>query len=211
MVNDWKQDDEEVNANGIRAKMSEIIFDEFQRLIKVQVEPWIFFRTGKFHVKKFDGNDISYSGNIEFEDFPQQIFWSGYIQPFLKDIIKKKIDETIKLAKEKNVRISYVLYSTKNNLSGGIDSVFRKMQEVERRIRGKGQPKSVGKRNIEVEIKEMSNFLDKQIKTFENLSFQTPDSWFKKWYQKNPHVIWLISIIFSFIAFLISVIALFIK
>jgi hypothetical protein len=184
----------EINANGIRAKMCDVISKEFKRLIKEQIDPWLFFKTGKFSIKKFDGRDISYPG-VGFEGTPRHVFWSGYIEPYIEDITKRMIEETIKLAKDKNVQISAVLDSTKANLSGGIDTVYRKMQEVDRRLRGNGYPESVPKQDVSCEIKKMNDFLDRQIRTYEDLAFQIPDSWFKKWYQENPHWVWIVGII----------------
>jgi len=189
-----KKNAEDINANGIRAKMCDVISKEFERLIKEQVEPWFFFNSKGFHVKKFDGKDISISG-CKFGDTSRLVFWSGYIEPYIEDVIKRMIEETIKLANDKNVQISAVLDSTKANLSGGIDTVYRKMQEVDRRLRGNGYPESVPKRDASLEIKKMNNVLDKQIKTYEDLAFQIPDSKFKKWYRENPHWIWIIGII----------------
>ena len=53
---------EEINANGIRAKMCDVISEEFKRLIKKQIDPWIFFNSKGIRAKRFDGKDISISG-----------------------------------------------------------------------------------------------------------------------------------------------------
>jgi len=175
-VNNANTEDEtakatEKKAKGIRARMCDIIFEEFKHLVKEQVAPWVFFRTGKFRIKKFDGGCISYSG-IEFEGSPRLVFWQGCIEPFVEDVIKRMIEETIRLAKDKNVQLSAVLGSTKANLSGGIRTLYSKMQEVDRRLRGKGYPKSVPKRDVSFEVKKMNDFLDRQIKIAEDLHFE---------------------------------------
>ena len=189
-----KKNAEEINANGIRAKMCDVISGEFKRLIELQIDPWIFYNSKGISIKKFDGKYISQSG-CKFSGTPRQVFWNSYIEPYIEDVVKRMIEETIKLTKERNVQISVVLGSTKANLSGGIDTVYRKMQEVDRRLRGNGYPKNVSKQDISLKIKEMDDFLDKQIKTYEDLAFQVPNSRFKKWYQENPHLVWLIGII----------------
>lgn len=168
-----KKNAEEINANGIRAKMRDIIFEEFKRLIIKQVDPWIFYNSKGVRVEKFDGKYISHSG-CKFGQTSRLVFWNGYIEPYIEDVVKKKIEETIELAKGKNVPISAVLGSTKANLSGGIDTVYRNMQKVDRQLRGNGDPKSVPKRDISHKIKEMDDFLDRQVKIHENLSFQIP-------------------------------------
>ncbi len=202
-----KKNAEEINASGIRAKMCDILSEEFKRLTKEQVAPWIFFNSKGVRVKKFDGKDISISGS-KYNDSSSLVFFKGYIEPYIADAIKRMIAKTIKLAKDKNVPISAVLESTKANLSGGINAVYHKMQDIDRRLRGKGYPESVPKRDVSYEIKKMNDFLDKQIKIYEDLAFEVPDSRFKKWYQENPHWVWIIGIIIGtgILTFIISVI-----
>ncbi len=134
------------------------------------------------------------------------VFWHGCIEQFVEDVIKRMIEETIRLAKDKNVKLSAVLSSTKANLSSGIDTVYSKMQEVDRRLRGKGYPESVPKRDIYSEIKKMNDFLDRQTKTYEDLAFQVPERGLKRWYQENPHWVWIIAIIIAIITIIISVV-----
>ena len=104
-------------------------------------------------------------------------------------------------------RLDCVLESTKEELSGEIGTVYRKMQKVDRRLRGKGNPESVPKRDVSCKIKEMNNLLDRQIGIYKDLSFQLPEGWFKKWYNKSPHVKWLIGIVISILALIVSAVA----
>lgn len=194
----------EVNADGIRAKMCDLISDEFKQLIKEQIDPWFFFNSKGIHIKKFDGKDISISG-CKFGDSSMLVFWSGYIEPYIEDVIKRMIEETIKLANDKNVPVSAVLESTKANLSSGIDNVYHKMREVDRRLRGNGFPDSVPKRDVSFEVKQMNNVLDKQAKIYEDLAYQKIDSWFINWYRKNPHWVWVIGTIIAIIGVIIAI------
>ena len=134
-------------------------------------------------------------------------FWEGYIEPYIADAIKRMIEKTIDLANNNNVPISAILESTKEELSGEIGTVYRKMQKVDRRLRGKGNPESVPKRDVSCKIKEMNNLLDRQIGIYQDLSFQLPEGRFKKWYNKSPHVKWLIGIVISILALIVSAVA----
>ena len=185
---------EDIIANGIRAKMRDAISAEFKRLVKERVEPWIFFKNGPFHAKKFDGS-------------PRLVFWSGYIEPYIEDTANRMIEQTIELANQKGVPVSAVLMSTNANLSCGIDTVYHKMQDVDRRLRGKGCPKSVQKRDAACEIKKMNNLLDRQISTHQDLAFSVSDSWFKKWYQDNPHWLKLVEIALLFLSIIVAAVA----
>ena len=159
----------EKKASGIRAKMCDNISEEFKKLIKEQVTRWSFHNTGKGGVKTFDGQFIPFSGG--YNDQRKNIFFN-HIKSFIEDVIKRKIEETVELAKDKKVPISKVLGSTEANLSGGIDTVYHKIQKVDRRLRGGGDPESVPKRDVSFEVKKMNDFLDRQIKIAEDLHFE---------------------------------------
>lgn len=176
----------EINANGIRAKMRDDIFEEFKRLVKNQVEPWVFFNSGKLvRVKQFDGEDISLIGSgTKYNDQSKNVFLN-HIEPFIEDVIKRKIDETIELAKDKKVPLTAVLGSTKANLSIGIDTVYHKIREIDGMLRGGGYPESVPMRDVSLEIKTMNHFLDRQIKIAEDLNFETPETVKKKPFYKT--------------------------
>ena len=79
----------ETNADGIRAKMCDDIFEEFKQLVKKQVEPWAFFNSGKGDVRTFDNKSISFSGG--FSGSKREVFLKSYIEPFIEDIIKTNI------------------------------------------------------------------------------------------------------------------------
>lgn len=160
----------EKKAKGIRARMCDIISGEFNRLIGKQLDPWIFYNVRGVRLKKFDDKNISMSGS-KYDDQSKAVFF-GYIEPYIQDVIKRKIEETVELAKDKKVPLSMVLGSTEANLSGGIDTVYHKMQGVDRGLRGGGDPESVPKRDVSFEVKKMNDFLDRQIKIAEDLHFE---------------------------------------
>lgn len=65
------------------------IDDATDGLLTRQVEPWLFLRQG-LSLQRFDGRSIAYSG-VEFEDSPRLVFWAGYIEPFLQDLVVKEL------------------------------------------------------------------------------------------------------------------------
>ena len=170
ITNEPKKEATEKKARGIRAKMDDIISGEFKRLIESQIDPWIFFNSKGVHVKKFNGKDISMSG-CKYNDSSHMVFLD-YIKPYIADAIKRKIEETVELAKDKKVPIFTVLGSTESNLSGEINTVYHKIQIIDRRLRGGGDPESVPMRDVSSEIKIMNAFLDRQIKIAKDLHFE---------------------------------------
>lgn len=169
-ANKPKKEATEKKAKGIRAKMSDIISEEFKRLIKKQVTPWSFYNSKGVRVKKFEGEDISISGS-KYNDQSKMVFFN-HIDSYIEGTIKRMIEKTIELGKDKNVPISMVLSSTEANLLGGIDAIYHEMQRVDRRLRGGGDPESVPKRDVSFEVKKMNDFLDRQIKIAEDLHFE---------------------------------------
>ena len=75
-----KNSQEETNASGIRAKMCDIISAEYKKLIKEQVNPWIFYNSKGVHVKEFDGKEITIYG-LEYSDSKADVFWHRHIEP----------------------------------------------------------------------------------------------------------------------------------
>jgi hypothetical protein len=194
-ANEPKKEATEKKTRGIRAKMDDIISGEFKRLIEKQVDPWIFYNSKGVNLKQFNDKIISMSGG-KYDDQSKMVFF-GHIEPYIQDVIKRKIEETVELAKDKRVPIFTVLGSTESNLSGEINTVYHKIQIIDRRLRGGGDPESVPKRDVSSEIKKMNGFLDRQIKIAKDLHFEIHEAGEagkvpsqeteqkEKWYQTN--------------------------
>ena len=87
-------------------KYPEITFgisNKFKQLMTDKLNPWMFFNTGKMTpIIDFYGRTIQYSG-VGFEGSPREVFWGGFIEPFLENIFGSAFEFALSYAKERNL------------------------------------------------------------------------------------------------------------
>lgn len=177
------------------------ISDSVNALITAQVIPWSFLTDGSpFRVKRFDGSEISYQG-VTFDGSPQHVFWSGYIEPFLEDMVVRELALAVQTCKERNVDALTVLPELQGLLIYGCHKVFNRMADVDRKLRGKGYPNSVPLRPIKGELERMQAFIhthvsvDVELWKLNSVATLLPDdkeSPPNSWHKRNPFWVWLI-------------------
>ena len=169
------------------------VHDAFDNLVKQQVTPWSFLATGHpFRIKCFDGRQIAYEG-VGFEGSPREIFWSRYIEPFLEDICASEITSAVSMATERGVDGKLLLSELQELLSAGCLKVYKRMADVDRRLRGKGHPESVPPRSIDREIHQIDQFIDERISN--ELVMWKPKPRREVWFSRNKFWVWLIPIL----------------
>jgi len=152
-----------MNTEALRPKIKYDINNEFEKLNKDKITPWAFFRTDVMQpIAKFDGSLINYKG-IEFSGSAELVFWEGFIEPFLKDIIVRKIDWAIELSQQYDYPPKDVLLIAKSYLLNGIERSYCRMQEIDRKLRGRGYPQIVPLNDISHKIKQIEKFLDEYL------------------------------------------------
>ncbi len=144
-------------------KYPEITFaveNKFKKLSAEKLTPWVFLNTGKMaSIEDFYGRRIQYQG-VGFEGSPSEVFWGGFIEPFLEDIFVWAFEFTLDHAEKRNLdRREPILY-TRECLMNGLCLTYNKMQNIDRRLRGKGFPDQVSPRDISREINRMQIKLD---------------------------------------------------
>jgi len=157
--------------------MSAILFNENSELLPVtrqkivklcetlkkdKLTPWLWFNSRGVKVTRFDGGTIDISGTLVYGQSQAMVFWD-FIKPFLKNAIVKTLDETIETCRARGLTPEEPCIRETAMLLDSylIDPIYRYMAEIDRRIRGKGDPKSVGRKDVTEEINEMVKFLDK--------------------------------------------------
>jgi hypothetical protein len=156
------------------------ITDAFEQLDKQQVTPWAFMTAGPpFRVNQFDGRKIAYQG-IEFEGSPREVFWSGYIEPFIEHLCSSEIETAVSMAKERDVDVRLLLPEIQELSTLGIRKVYEHMADIDQGLRGKGYPKSVGRQAVTHKVQCMETFVAERIqaelemwKPKENAEFET--------------------------------------
>jgi hypothetical protein len=123
-------------------QVSRKINDFFITLDREKITPWIFLNTGKpLNLVGLRGEKISYEG-VAFEGSPRDVFWQ-FIPPFLSDFIAEMVEYVFKECKENGVEPEEYLDELALLLKEVSEKIYNRMAEIERSLRGKGNPATV--------------------------------------------------------------------
>lgn len=176
--------------------------DLWVKLEREQITPWVFMTAGPpFQVTDFYGKPISYQG-ITFEGSPRRVFWGRYIEPFLEDATEKVIQETLALAKEKRQDSREALKDVSVLLRMLAQRAYNRMADIDRRLRGNGNPLSVSLRSTETEELNMAAYIDRRINA--ELSMQKPSLRINDFYNEHPFLFWLIALVVASVVTLVA-------
>ena len=150
-----------VSTTPLYEKTEQRIDDFYNNLDREQLAPWLFFNTGKMpEVKKFYGGTIKYSG-VEFSGTPVLVFWEGFIEPFLEHGIVEILEQVADEALAKQLDPEPCINKAAGSLNGAIAKTYNRMAEIDQRLRGKGDPDSVKRKDVTEKIEKMRNFLQR--------------------------------------------------
>ena len=172
------------------------IADEIEKIITHQVTPWVFLKTtAGLNVKKFDGKEIRYGG-IEFSGSARDVFWGRYIEPFLEHAASATIEYVIGMCSETHSKLEPALVDTYKLLTAGVRAVYEEMVDVDRRLRGAGEPDKVRPQNIEHLVHGMEQFIENRIAAEIKMRSRSPvTAWLQRWYKRNQVLVWIIGIL----------------
>lgn len=130
----------------------------FIKLEQEKITPWMFLLSDKMPpIKDFHGRIIHYRG-VKFEGSPTQVFWNGFIDPFLEALIGWAFKFSLDHAKERDLDPESCIEVAQQSLQSGISRIFVRMRDIDRRLRGSGSPDKVPPRNI---VSAERGFLEK--------------------------------------------------
>ncbi|MCW2473381.1 MULTISPECIES: hypothetical protein [unclassified Symbiopectobacterium] len=165
-------------ATSIHTDIQEHVEMSAKKIIREQLTPWKFFHSSKrLNVTRFDGTKISYEGS-DFSGSPSEIFWSDYIEPFLKDLINNEISVTYDKAKANYIDNCKALDELEAILFSYCVKVYREMADIDQKLRGKGIPDSVQKRPIDKKTDAIKEYISERITSKKEIILSTP------WYEK---------------------------
>jgi hypothetical protein len=140
------------------SEISFAIKTAFTKLEQEKITPWVFLLGDKMPpIKNFHGRIIQYRG-MKFEGSPTQVFWNGFIDPFLEELIGWAFKFSLDHAKERHLNLESCIEVAQQSLQSGISRIFFRMQDIDRRLRGNGFPDKVPPRNI---VAAKRSFLEK--------------------------------------------------
>jgi hypothetical protein len=131
----------------IKADVEEVT----QALLKNTVEPWIFFRSHGVNIKKVDGRSIAISG-VEYSGSAVTVFWEGFVDAYIKQRSRELIESTRLKAVARNILVQNALQDCLVHLHSMIVEIFNRMAVIDQRLRGKGFPESVQKKDVQDHI-----------------------------------------------------------
>ena len=133
-----------------------------ETLKREKLTPWLWFNSRGVKLTNFYGKPIDMPASVYGQSSADVAFFS-FIVPFLQDAIVKTLDETLQTCRARGLGPEEAYIRETAALLDGylIDPIYRCMATIDWRIRGKGNPKSVGRRDVTDEIAEMVKFLDK--------------------------------------------------
>ena len=137
-----------------------------QKLVKLcetlkqdKLTPWLWFNSRGVRVTDFYGKNICITG-ASYGGTAPLVFWNSIV-PFLQDAIVKTLDETLETCRARKYQPEPYIRETAMLLHGYlIVQIYTYMADIDQRLRGKGYPKSVGRKDVTDEIAEMGKFLN---------------------------------------------------
>jgi hypothetical protein len=132
-------------------------------LIKEKVHPWLFmWPESSVKVKLHDGRDYSYAG-LEYGGSVVSVFWKS-LDPFLEDTVRQVLDEVGKECQSNGIDASAPLTEAGWLLESMITHVYQEMAEVDQKLRGRRDQKSVPRADVEPQIKHMTEIVQEHVK-----------------------------------------------
>lgn len=153
------------------------------------IEPWVFFNSHGVNIEKAEGGYICIKG-VEFSGSAQNGFWGGFASNHIRKAGKEIVENTRKKAIERGVSVEIALTDCHLCLSVCISKLYRKMSEIDQRLRGKGYPESVSRRDvadyIARDLQHLNSIIDSEIASASE-PIQT-SSWWHNFFELKPNI-----------------------
>lgn len=136
-----------------------------ETLINDKLTPWRWFNFRIVNITDFYGKPIALGGEGTFYGLGTEVLvFFSFIKPFLQDAIVKILDDTIETCRVRRLKpVEPYIREAAMILEGHlIYPIYDEIVDIDRHLRGKGYPKSVGKRNVVEESAEMRKNLDER-------------------------------------------------
>ncbi|MBL9159518.1 MAG: hypothetical protein JNJ70_18685 [Verrucomicrobiales bacterium] len=134
---------------------------DFDKLIDDRVTPWVFLLSNGIRVTAANGKMISYKG-VSYEGTPSAVFWGTYMTDHLRALISRSFAATRNFCIEHHIDRLKPIQETADLLTIGVTRVYAKMIDVDRRLRGNGNPQTVKPRDVSQPIEEITGFIEER-------------------------------------------------
>lgn len=125
-----------------------------QKLTKL-IHRWRFLKAGPpMKVMAYDGSEICYQG-VAFKGSPAQVFWNGFIEPYIENNSINILEQTSALAIECQFPVEESIEEAKSLLLVMVRRIYHEMSETDQLLRGDGF-KFPEKKDVSEHIESMS-------------------------------------------------------
>lgn len=177
------------------AELENFVLDEYRHLDRECLTPWVFFNAGPpMRVEDFYGRQIGYQG-IEFSGSPRDVFWGNFIEPFLRDLTVRTAAHAVELADSRRILRSDALADAQVLLNGVVHGAYERMQDIDRRLRGKGHPSKVAPEDISPKRENMEAFVARILHGW-SVKQPLPDR-ISDFYNNHQIVFWAVALLVS--------------
>lgn len=144
-------------------KIRKLVNDAYETLRREQLDPWRFFNVKPLDCTDSQGKRIPYGG-VKFEGSPREVFWGGYIDPFLENITIKTLDTVAQICSSASLSPAVYLDEASQLLTLLVTRVYRDMAEIDRVLRGEGYPNRIPMREVSTEVARMEKLIVEHLK-----------------------------------------------
>jgi hypothetical protein len=139
---------------------NKFVNDEFVKLRREKISVWAFLHSARpFSCDDFFKRPIKYQG-VRFEGLPSKVFWNGFIEPFLNDIIFRAIDQTLKLCRIGQIDAQPVVEETCGLLKSMARKIYAEMVEVDLLLCNENNLHGSEKMDVRKHIDAMDRVID---------------------------------------------------
>lgn len=133
---------------------------EIDRIISEKLMKWRTFSARReLEVTTFHGKSIRYSG-VRYEGSPHEVFWGGFVEPFLEDGVKTTLQLVVDECAARNLKADEYLDEASALLLVLIRRSYMTMAETDQVLRGQGYPESAEPRDVSGRINTMGRFIE---------------------------------------------------
>ncbi|MDU5628529.1 hypothetical protein [Citrobacter sp.] len=126
-----------VHPSPLNKRTYKSVQDIDEKLTKL-IHRWRFFNAGPpMKVTAYDGTEICYQG-VAFKGSPVQVFWCGFIDPYIENYSINLFEQTSALAIECQFPVEESIEEAKWLLLAMIRRIYHEMAETDQILRGDG-------------------------------------------------------------------------
>ncbi len=139
------------------------IAEKKRYLINEKIVAWVTHNaSNKGYIENFYGKKIGFSG-CKFEGSPRDVFWGGFIEPFLEDFTNDMLTRVCEECEKNKLNIRSELDALEQNMRGMFLRIYEEMSKADQRMRGEGYPDKVDKKNTSSYVANMNYYLDQHL------------------------------------------------